>query len=155
MSGGSFNYLYSKMVGDSFLDSLFSYGSDLLDEARKALAEYTPSATDEREGRPLTAEERALAEEALAELAGLIEILQKVGKHFGDREYYSSSKPDRLREIMHSVEWMVSGDSGRDDVVGRLVEAGRTRRERATLRLVEEPAGGPTSPKVPKFGWEK
>lgn len=140
MSGGSFNYLYSKTPGDTFLDSLFSEGSNLIDEARKALAEYTPSEHDERKGRPLTEEERAYAEEALAELGALVEILQKFGKHFGDREYYSSSKPDRLREIMHSVEWMVSNDSGRDDVVGRLIEAGRTRGERATLRLVEEPA---------------
>ena len=142
MSGGSFNYLFSKTPGDSFLDSLFSEGPNLLDEARKALAEYTPSEHDERKGRPLTDEERAFAEEALAELGALIEILQKLGKHFGDYSYSSSSKPDRLREIMHSVEWMVSSDSGRDDVVQRLIEAGRTRGERATLRLVEEPAEG-------------
>lgn len=67
MSGGSFSCLYSKRPGDSFLDSLFSEGPNLLDEARKALAEYTPSEHDERKGRPLTPEERALAEEALAE----------------------------------------------------------------------------------------
>jgi len=140
VSGGSFNYLFSKTPGDTFLDSLFSEGPNLIDEARKALAEYTPSATDERKGCPLTEEERACAEEALAELGALIEILQKLGKHFGDRECRYSGPPDRLREIMHSVEWMVSGDSGRDDVVQRLIEAGRTRGERATLRLVEEPA---------------
>lgn len=143
MSGGSFNYLFSKFLGEGegFLDGLFREGQSMLDSARRALAEHESREIDERgvaeKGRSLTDEERALAEEALAEFEHLVAILQKIGAHVGDHD---PLKPSPLREILHAVEWMESGDGGRDGVVGRLIEAGRTRRERATLRLVEESA---------------
>jgi hypothetical protein len=119
MSGGSYNYLYSRRFGDGdgFLDGLFSMGRDAVRSARKTLAEYTPRETDERSGRPLSAAERAQAEAALVKLEALVAAVEKIGMDIGDRDH-------PMRELLQAIEWMESGDSGPDDVVQRLIEAG-------------------------------
>jgi hypothetical protein len=129
MSGGSYNYLYSRSAGDGLLDGLFAMGRQAVASARKVLAEYTPREGDARRGRPLSNDEKELAEAALAKLESLVSALEQVSAHMGDYSYKSRNRSlthslTPMRELLHSIEWVESGDSDQDDVVQRLIEAG-------------------------------
>jgi hypothetical protein len=136
MSGGSYGYLFSRgagVQGDGFLDGLLGSGDQMLSEAEQCLARYVPYEHDRRKGQPLTDEERELARVALEEVRSLMAILRTFAAHWEDPEVWPHPP---LRGLLHEIEYCASGDSGPDDVVQALIAVGRTRKDRATLRLV-------------------
>ena len=106
MSGGSFGYLYSKetLLGRS--ETVFAMAHDVREHAQ----DKTRTKHDGESWVPLTMQDKQELLEAAGELEKLANWLQHV-------EQRCDSKQEFYADLLKSVEWTASGDTGIEDIL--------------------------------------